>query len=219
MKIDFSFMEVVAKPSVTTFAGKALLDLTQAMDRSAIHTFGWPIAPVIYSGDLQPKPVTDGIEARVDEPGHRDYWTLKRSGEFYFIGELFENNRMPDYVFLDTRTNRIAESFLRVGKMYSLLGVPDDETVYFMVKHGNIKGKILGAGSPARIFPIQRKSNVDEVKTEFSIPLKGMVDIESLKNNVYIAVRDLAEMFDMFNPDKSSFSDPIVEAFVAGRII
>lgn len=219
MKIDFSFMEVVAKPSLTTFANKSLEELKDAMAKSEIHTFGWPIAPVIYSEGLQPKPVTDGIESRVDEPGHRDYWTLRRSGEFYFIGELFENNRKPPYVFLDTRTNRITEAFLRIGNLYSLLGVQEDETVYVMVKHGNIKGKLLGLGNPARMIQGKRSSNVNEVKTEFSMSLKSMTELESLKTNVYNAIRDLAEMFDMFNPAKTSFTDPIVEAFVGGRII
>jgi hypothetical protein len=219
MKIDFSFMEVVAKPSVSNFEGKALDDLTQAMYRSAIHTFGWPIAAVIFNKEYEPKPVTGGIEARFSDPGHRDYWTLKRSGEFYFLGELFENNRKSTHIFIDTRTNRIAEAFLRVGKLYSLLGVPADERVYLMIKHGNIRGKILGASNTSRIFPVERKSNVDEVKSEFSVSIQEMSDPAVLKQNVHRAIRDLAEMFNMFNPDKASFTDPIVDAFLLGRIV
>lgn len=219
MKIDYSYMEILAKPASTAFETLSLDQLKQAVDKSAIHTFGWPVAAVVYNPDCEPKPVGGGIEARFTTEGHRDYWSLKRSGEFYFIGELFENNRRPSHVFIDTRTNRIAEAFLRVGKLYSILGVPNDEKIFFLVRHGNIKGKILGAGSTARIFPYERKSNVNEVKTEFSIALSEMMELEPLKRHVYTAVRDLGEMFDMFNPDKGSFIDPIVDAFVAGKII
>jgi len=212
-------MEIVAKSAVTTFENTSLDQLKQAVDKSAIHTFGWPVAAVIYNQGSEPKAVPGGIEARFSTEGHRDFWSLKRSGEFYFIGELFENNRRPNHVFIDTRTNRIAEAFLRVGKLYSTLGVSNDENIFFLVRHGNIKGKILGAGNTARIFPFERKSNVNEIKTEFSIPLREMLELEPLKKHVHAAVRDLAEMFDMFNPDKISFTDPIVEAFVAGKII
>ena len=219
MKIDFSFMEVVAKPATATFTDKTLEQLKEAVDKSAIHTFGWPIAAVIYNPESEPKPVVNGIEARFNTVGHRDYWSLKRSGEFYFIGELFENNRKSTHVFIDTRTNRVLEAFLRVGKMYDLLGVPKDETVFFMVKHGNIRGKILGAGNTARFFPIDRTSQIDDVKTEFSIPLREMINPDDLKRHVHTAIRDLGEQFEMFNPDKTSFTDPIVDAFIAGRII
>lgn len=219
MNVDYSYMEVVAKPETTKFENVSLDQLTQAMYRSAIHTFGWPVAAVIFNTEDQPQPIEGGIEARFKNEGHREYWSLKRTGEFYFIGELFENNRLPSHVFIDTRTNRIAESFLRVGKLYLALGVPENEMIFFMIRHGNIKGKILGAGNTARVFPYERKCNVNEVKTEFSIPLKEMVTTETLKQNVYSALRDLAEMFDMFNPDKGSFTDPIVDAFVLGKII
>ncbi len=219
MKVDFSFMELVAKPATSNFESKSLEDLTQAMYRSAIHTFGWPIAPVVFSAGHEPKPIQGGIEAHFKDPGHREYWSLKRTGEFYFLGELFENNRRPTHVFIDTRTNRITEAFLRIGKLYALLGVPNGEPIFLMIRHGNIKGKILGAGNTSRIFPVERKANVDEVKSEFALPLKEMSDTESLKKNVHKAVIDLSEMFQMFNPDKGSFTDPIVEAFLVGRII
>jgi|GEM_PF-1367641 len=219
-KLDFSFMEVTARPSATTFQSVPLVRLREAMEKSEIRTFGWPIAAVIATPDWEPKPVKDGIEARITDEGHRDHWILKRSGEFYFIGELFENNRQPTHVFLDTRTNRIAESFMRVAKMYAILGVPNDEIINFSIKHGNIKGKILGFGNPARIlFPTQRISNVNEVTTKFSVGLLEMLEVPKLKEHVHAAVRDLAEMFAMFDADKVGFTDPIVEAFVAGHVI
>lgn len=219
MKIDFGFMEIVAKPANSNFDNISLDDLTKAMYQSQIHTFGWPIAPVIFSEEYKPRPISGGIEAKISAPGHRDYWTLRRTGEFYFIGELFENNRNPDYIFIDTRTNRITESFLRVGSLYSALGIPNEEKIFFLIRHGNINGKILGAANTSRVFPIVRRSNVSEVKSEFSSSLSELMSPEHLKNNVYKAVRDIGEMFDMFNPDKASFTDPIVDAFKLGRII
>lgn len=219
MKIDFSYMEVAAKPSVTKFESTDLKKLEEAMFRTQILTFGWAIAPVIYNDLYKPHAIKGGIECRIQAEHHHDYWTLMRTGEFYFIGELFENGRNPAYIFIDTRTNRITETFLRVGALYEALGVPSKEMIQMFIKHGNIRGKTLGAGSSARFFPVARKSSVDEVKTDFSLRLKDMTDLPSLKDNVHRAVRDLGEMFEMFNPDKHAFTDPIVEAFKAGKVI
>ncbi len=219
MKLNFSYMEVIAKPSATEFSGHSLEDLRSAMDKSAIHTFGWPIAAVLHTQDGSPKPIADGIESQFNNEGHREYWRVMRTGEFYFLGELFENNRRPECVFLDTRTNRIAETFLRIGRLFLELQVPKDEMISLLIKHGNIKGKKLAAASPARVFFEDRTCNVEEVKSEVVIPLADMLKPEPLKKNVHTVVRKLAEMFDMFDPDKAGFTDPIVEAFLVGRIL
>ncbi|MBF0106883.1 MAG: hypothetical protein HQM16_16345 [Deltaproteobacteria bacterium] len=218
MKLDFSYMEVVAKPTISEFKEVSLETLTSAMDRSAIHTFGWPIAVVLHTNEGKPKPITNGIESKIENLGHREYWCLMRTGEFYFIGELFENMRKPESVFIDTRTNRITETFLRIGKLYSILGMPEDEKIELMIKHANIKNKVLAVANPARMLFEKRKCNVPEVKTDFLISVKEMLCPDSLKKNVYMAIRNLAEMFDMFNPDKAGFTDRIVDSFLKGRI-
>lgn len=219
MKIDFSFMEVVAKPSTTNFFKHSLEDLSKSMDKSAIHTFGWPIAAVLHNSKESPKPISNGIESKFEHKGHREFWRLMRTGEFYFIGELFENNRKTDSIFLDTRVHRITETLLRIGRLFKELGVEDNEEISIIIKHGNLKNKILAAANPARVFFIKRKCNVNEVSSNIKICLKDIFNPEDLKEIVYSIVRELAEMFDMFNPDKAFFTDPIVDAFLKGKII
>lgn len=218
MKIDYSYMEILAKPATTTFDKYSLEQLRDAMDKTSIPTFGWPIAAVIHTKELMPKPIQNGIEARFTDSGHREYWCLKRSGEFYFIGELFENLRKPEYVFIDTRANRITETFLRIGKLFLELDVPRDEKISIIIKHGNIKGKILSVANPARVLLSNRVCNENEVTSEYLIALSDMTEEQKLKDIVHKAVRDLSEMFDMFNPDKVRFTDPIVDAFIKGKI-
>ena len=211
-------MEVISKPFTTKFGDRSLADLSNAMDKSAIHTFGWPIAAVLHTRNGSPKPIVNGIESRFDNEGHQEYWRLMRTGEFYFIGELFENNRRPECIFLDTRVNRVAETFLRAGRLFLELRVPKEEIISLLIRHGNIRGKKLAAANPARVFFEDRACNVEEVHSEFSIPLAEMLDPQSLKKHVHTTLRELAEMFDMFNPDKAAFTDPIVDAFISGRI-
>jgi hypothetical protein len=219
MKIDFSYMELIAKLSAKTFDDTSLADLISAMDKSSIHTFGWPIAAVIHSHDGYPKPISNGIEARFSDVGRREYWTVKRNSEFYFIGELFENNRKGDQVFIDTRTNRITESFIRIASAYRILGATDEDRFAVIIKHGNILNKVLGAGNPSRIFPFERRCRINDVSSRFELSIREALEPESLKQRVHLAVRELGEMFDAFHPDKASFTDPIVDAFINGRIL
>lgn len=219
MKIDTSFMEFVSATVGVNFESKSLQDLRNAVERSAVHTFGWPVAVVIERQDIAPRPIKDGIETVIDEEGHREYWTINRQGQFFFRGELFENNRKPTHVFLDTRTNRVAEIFLRVGRYYELLGAPSTTKVRLRITHGNIKGKILGVGSPNRIMMTKRVCSVPEVSTDFELEVREMSDPTSLKANVYKCIRDLAEMFEYFEPNKEEFVDHIVDEFLRGRIV
>jgi hypothetical protein len=67
------------------------LQLDAAARAAPISTFGWPIAAYLANrDDFRPRPIADGLVAEI-AVGHRDtydYWSLRRNGDFYFLGSL-----------------------------------------------------------------------------------------------------------------------------------
>ena len=70
---------------------KDLNVLLEAMDRSQIHTFGWPVGIVLHTEEDKPEPFEQGLRCLVDTGRHYDYWTLNRNGDFYLLKSLFED--------------------------------------------------------------------------------------------------------------------------------
>ena len=70
---------------------KSQLELLNAVRKSEIHTFGWPIGVTLENRDeYKPRPYGDGIRAEVaiakEELSGResyDYWAARRNGDFY----------------------------------------------------------------------------------------------------------------------------------------
>ncbi len=213
-----SYMEFVAKVSEINFKDMPLADMTEAMARSAIHTFGSPIGAVVRINDLCPRPIDDGIEATLPHYPQNEYWLFNRSSEFYFWGELFENGRRKDCVFLDTRINRVTEALLRLGRLYKELAVPEDKEAHLLIRHGNIKGKFLSVASPNRFMSAVNACSKDNVSSNLSIKVKELMSLEVLQQQVFTVVHKLGEMFSMYDVKKSD-TDPIVSAFFEGRIL
>src|SRR5262249_50043920 len=86
--------------------------LLEAVERSAIHTFGWPIGVVLHTDDGKPKPMADGIVADIVSKGlsghdQAEFWALRQNGDFYTIHNLFEDERAPNAIFFNTRIVRV----------------------------------------------------------------------------------------------------------------
>src|SRR6266496_4182266 len=138
----------------------------QAVELTQIHTFGWPIGAVINNREFYPVPDEDGIRAEIDRRSDSrdsitwgyDFWRLRKDGTFYVLKSLFEDARSPSQrsIFVDTRTVRTAEVFLRTAKLYEALGVPPDTVISCRIEYGGLKGRVLGVISPRRmpIFPV-----------------------------------------------------------------
>lgn len=98
---------------------KSQIELLNAVRRSEIHTFGWPIGVTLENRDeFRPRPYGDGIRAEVafdrsafsGRPSY-DYWALRSNGDFYLLQSLFEDDRTENKVFFNTRIVRVTESF------------------------------------------------------------------------------------------------------------
>lgn len=203
-----------------------LSELLEAMDRTQIHTFGWPIGIVIHTEKDKPKPYENGIRCLVDSDRHYDYWSLARNGDFYLLKSLFEDigdhgNRTGG-IFFDTRTIRTAEMLLRTGSLYKFLGIPEDEIVECKLEYGGLKDRVLTAANQNRavtMSPPVRKCSVDKVEKNFKMPLSDFLEQEKIKGMVFEVIKAITEMCDFFVPSKSHIIDPMVEAYMNGDIV
>jgi len=220
-----SFMEIEASIVDSPLSAQQN-ELLLAFDTSQIHTFGWPIGAVLHSPELYPKPKNnDGIEAEVESDDMYDFWTLKRNGNFYYKGSLFEDKRRPGQIFIDTRTNRITEAIWRIARLYKILNVDPEALIAMSIGHFGLKDRVLSVGSTSRIMiPIERKSHENEVVTKVRfklgevLPQYNSVDTEKLASLVTPVLLDLAVLFDFFKPS-GDFVNEIVRAYVGGKII
>lgn len=201
---------------------KELADLLNAADESQIHTFGWPIGVVLHN-DKRPKPYSqNGIKAIIDDTRWNsfDYWTLDRDGKYYILASLFEDTRAKKKIFIDTRTIRTAELFLRTARLYKLLGVPEKEVIACKIEYGGLLDRGLTAANPLRVFSFsyERKCSVDVISKEYIEPISQFLNKERLKEIAYEVIKSITEMCDMFVPSKTEVTDKIVEEFLEGRI-
>jgi hypothetical protein len=87
-------------------------ELVRSAERAAIHAFGWPIGIVLHN-ENRPKPMSEGIVAEIGGPDSSyDYWALRTNGDFFFLGNLFEDERSKDAIWFYTRVMRATETFL-----------------------------------------------------------------------------------------------------------
>lgn len=133
---------------------KNQVELNDAARNAQIETFGWPIAVYLDAEGLRPKPRADGIAAsiRPDSKDSFDYWSIRRNGDFYFLGSLFEDERPPGsagkFLYFDTRIVRVTEAVLYCIRLYSTLGVDRSSKVSIAVRHGGLHGRLWSsAGS------------------------------------------------------------------------
>ena len=196
---------------------RALLNVA---DRSAIHTFGWPIGVVLHEGEGRPKPDADGIVVRIASKNFSDYerfdyWSLRLNGDFYTAQNLFENGREPSAIFFNTRMVRTAEALLYCRNLYGNLGVEPGRLVQFRSKHSGLLGRKLASSTPNRmLWPIARKAsaNTSETATEFEHPLTDRGVVEKTRE----LLDPLFVLFDFFAPDESIYQD-VVGNFIQGR--
>ena len=195
---------------------RALLNIAE---RSAIHTFGWPIGMVLHVDDGKPKTDHDGIVAKIKSQLSRnecfDYWALSLKGDFYQAHNLFENDRDPKAIFFNTRIVRTAEALLYCRNLYNNLGVENGADIKFRIRHSGFMGRNLSSSNPNRmIWPHERQSSADssECTVNFEHPLSDHGVVEKTKE----LLNPLFVLFDFFEPAESVYQD-IVGNFIQGR--
>jgi len=212
MEISFGMLRQAIKTDHKT--------LLNVAERSAIHTFGWPIGVVLHVKDKSPQPEADGIFTNITTRGfsdyeRADYWALRLNGDFYLAHNLFENSRDPEAIFFNTRMVRVAEALLYCRNLYNNLGVGSGAQVRFRVRHAGIKGRKLSSSNPARmLWPVERAAAADasECVAEFEHPLTDHGVVEKTKE----LLNPLFVLFDFFEPDESIYQD-VIGQFIQGR--
>jgi hypothetical protein len=188
-------------------SGSELLD---AVTRSEIRTFGWPIGITLQTEDYRPRPYADGIRAEVavDKESRKsyDYWALRSDGDFFLLQSLFEDTRKPGMIFFDTRIVRVTESLMFLESLYTKLGVPMDAQVSVRVSHRGLTGRELSAASSNR-YVSTRKTLEKETQSQISTVLgeMGKSRVEDVKKLV-------SPMFYLF--DFAEFSQNVYEQIV-----
>lgn len=194
---------------------KTQTELLEAAREAAIHTFGWPIGIVLEREEYRPRPNADGITAEIAADRRTyDYWSLRRSADFFLLQSLFEDMRSERAIFFDTRIVRVTELVLYCARLYSRLGMEPSTRVVIAVTHGGLRGRLLtSAGSSRRVFPTPTTS-------EETVSAEVRLSLSEIESNLVTAVKELTQplftVFDFFEPSDSEYAQ-IVDAFVAGR--
>lgn len=198
---------------------------SELLDRSTkaqIGTFGWPIGIVIDRDGWRPRPTADGIVAEVSvQDGARkgasyDYWALSKSGDFYLLKSIFEDEGDDHAIFVNTRAVRITETLLYAARLYSGLGIPRDAPYLVGIRHGGLMGRVLSVSSPARRLPphSDRVSGEDKVYSEVETTIEQTES--QLAELVERFTQPLFMVFDFFELKRDVLAD-IVNKFVEGQ--
>jgi hypothetical protein len=199
---------------------KSQLDLLNAVRKSEVHTFGWPIAVTLENRDeFKPRPYGDGIRAEValtkgTLSGHQsyDYWALRRSGDFYLLQSLFEDSRSENEIYFNTRIVRVTEALMFASGLYANLGVPPDAQLSIRVAHRGLKGRALTAVGNRHMFP--RTSHESVAESEVVVVLGKMRD--ALVDDVRRLVEPMFMLFEFMEFTPAIYED-IVRRFEKGE--
>ena len=200
---------------------KSQLDLLNAVRKSEIHTFGWPIGVTLENRDeYKPRPYGDGIKAEIsiedDSLSGRqtyDYWAARKNGYFYLLQSLFEDTRGEKLIFFNTRIVRVAEALLFASNLYSNLGVSPEANLSIRVSHRGLDGRTLAsAGGNRQVYP--RVSHESTSESEIVVVLGKMQ--ETLVDDVRKVVEPMFMLFEFQEFAESVYID-IVRRFEKGE--
>ena len=192
--------------------------LIDAVKKSNIDTFGWPIGVVLENTELAPKPTAEGIVAEVRNKVAKeyDYWTIRLNGDFFLLKSLFEDKEENSQIFLDTRIIRVTETLLFCARLYAVLGVPKTAPLNIIIRHGGLARRTLSAAKTSRVLSSEYSTLENEAFKEQQVLLK---DIEP---NLVALVKDFTQplfmLYDFFEPPQEVYED-LVNNFVEGRVV
>lgn len=200
---------------------KSQLDLLNAVRKSEIHTFGWPIGVTLENRDeYKPRPYGDGIRAEIaiakeSLSGRQsyDYWAVRKNGDFYLLQSLFEDIGGENLVFFNTRIVRVAEALMFAANLYTNLGAPPNANLSVRVSHKGLAGRTLtSAGGNRQVFPRMSRESISE--SEIVVTLGKMR--ETLVDDVRRIVEPMFMLFEFQEFAESIYTD-IVRRFEKGE--
>ena len=195
----------------------SLPTLNNAAQTAPIHTFGWPIAPYLTREDLRPRPRADGVVCEVlgGRKESYDYWALRRNGDFYWRGSLFEDERRPGDLFFDTRIVRVTETLLYCGRLYAALDQDRQRVVTVTIRHVGLRGRRLSCANQNRLIHARDVSHENESAVFFSVRLEQLET--ELVTLVKAVVAPMLALFDFFELNDQIY-EKLVNDFVAGKV-
>jgi hypothetical protein len=195
----------------------SLPDLKKAVENAPIDTFGWPIAVCLSTDQYRPRPRADGIVAEIlTEDGESyDYWAIRRNGDFYWRGSLFEDKRRPGEIFFDVRIKRVTEALLYCVRLFTQLELDRSRVVTIAIRHVGLRGRHLTSGNRARNMRDRAPSDENESATVITVRLDQIEgDLVDLVKNVLDPVFSLFDFFEL----STGVYEEIVNKFVTGNI-
>jgi len=205
-------------PPRTSKSQNQLLD---AVRKSKIRTFGWPIGVMGENNvDMKPKPLSDGIVNSIASSDHSsrqsyDFWALRKDGSFYLMKSLFEDMKSENEIFFNTRIVRTSEMLMFLSGLYDNLGVSKESVMSFSLRHNGLENRFLSSVGNRTMFRKYGPSAENEITTKISSKLS------SLYQNVSTLIAELLSpvflLFDFFEIEQKIFDD-IVQNFKEGRV-
>ena len=192
--------------------------MLQAAEGAPLRTSGWPIGIVFENKDeFRPRPRADGIAAEITTEDSYDYWALRRNGDFYLFQTLSEDrSRRRGTILFDIRIMRVTETLLYCLRLYSHLGVSATDPVNIGIRHGLLRGRILGASGSRYMVREGPSTTEKEVYSEIHV---SQSRIESdLVELVKALTKELFVLFDFFEVSDAVYSE-LVNNFVAGKVV
>ena len=202
---------------------KSQIELLNAVRKSEIHTFGWPIGVTIENRDEdKPRPYGDGIRAEISIKEQSlsgrqsyDYWAARKTGDFFLLQSLFEDMRVENQIFFNTRIVRVTEALLFASTLYINLGVPPDARLSIRVTHRGLAGRSLTSSSPNRHIFSPKITREAQSETEIVVVLGTMKD--TLVDDVRRIAEPLFMLFDFEEFQPQIYND-IVRRFEQGNV-
>lgn len=134
----------------------------------------------------------------------------------YLLKTIFEDDRDNGKIFFNTRIVRVTETLLYCARLYNRLEIDPTTVVNVAIRHGGLKGRVLGATSSRRLMREGAPSVEDEVVTEIRCTLSQLES--QLVDRVKQLLAPLFIMFDFFELPDDGYEE-IVNAFVQGRVV
>jgi hypothetical protein len=216
------YLEVAAsiRPTLSRSPG----ELRDAVQAANVHAFGWPIGVTLDNRDeYRPRPTSEGIVAEVTieragvgsvlDRDSYDLWMAFRDGRFYTMVSLFEDERVPETIFWDIRTVRVAEALVFLARLYRRLEASDTDEITVSLRHAGLEGRTLRVADQMRFIARDGITTTENsVETEIRATL---VDIETnLVGYVKQIMDPLLVVFDFYEVREDIFGD-VIEKFLA----
>jgi len=128
---------------------------------------------------------------------------------------LFEDERIENSLFWDTRTIRATEGLLLLARLYRRLNASDSDEVSVTFRHGGLAGRALRAVNRNRMMGGYPETKEDIVETSLTTTVIGLeTDITTLVRKI---IDPLLAVFDFYFIGADTL-DNIIEGYVAGEV-